>query len=419
MRAGRLPIIAAMGRNKKDEDEDRFGHMSYQEYLTGREYYQELMAARFSTAALGKLFGDQPLDAFTDVKQHLMLQLLAGILSPEQRTMCLAVMCGGRVETPVLMRKPSKNSAMSTRCAVVGCPEVHRNTDDYCHNHREAAASALGNVTVHGGDTLKIEFKKLGRAEIEALAPYLQDSTRLRTLVLSGTELGNTDKKGVEVLVQVLKTNTTVTALDLSNNGLKTEGAKVVAELLARCVRECWVFVFFLSSQYTACANFILVPNTTSAIMHYTGATMGNALNTNPTATHTASHSRQHPRHHTLGNIPRPPAMPIHNSTTHTTSDNGSGNTHLDNTHDNAPNITSDNTSDNTSHITPDIAADNVPDITYGISDEGALAKFVFSGDDNSKSVTMETTMIVADFSGKGLGVSGAIMLSAFLPKCM
>jgi hypothetical protein len=53
------------------------------------------------------------------------------------------------------------------------------------------------------------------------------------------------------------------------------------------------------------------------------------------------------------------------------------------------------------------------------ISDMGALAKFVFSGDDNRKSVTMETTMTVADFSRKGLGVSGTIMLSAFLPKCM
>jgi hypothetical protein len=53
------------------------------------------------------------------------------------------------------------------------------------------------------------------------------------------------------------------------------------------------------------------------------------------------------------------------------------------------------------------------------IIDNGALAKFVFSGDDNRKSVTMETTITVADFSGKHLGVSGAIMLSAFLPKCM
>jgi hypothetical protein len=44
--------------------------------------------------------------------------------------------------------------------------------------------------------------------------------------------------------------------------------------------------------------------------------------------------------------------------------------------------------------------------------------KFTFSGDDDSKSVTMETTMAVADFSGKSLGVSGATMLAAFVPKC-
>jgi hypothetical protein len=226
-----------MGRNAKDEDEYRFGHMSYQEYLTGREYYQELTGARFSTAALAKLFGNPPLDAFTDVKQHLVLQLLAGILSPEQRTMCFAVMCGGRVEAPVLVRKSDRKSATSTRCEVTGCPEAHRNVDGYCHNHREVAASALANATVYGGDTLNID-KKLGRAEMEALAPYLQDDTRLRTLVLSGANLG-VEKDGLEVLAQALKTNTTVTALDLSNNNLKAEGAKVVAELLARCVRGC------------------------------------------------------------------------------------------------------------------------------------------------------------------------------------
>jgi tetratricopeptide (TPR) repeat protein len=241
MRAGRLPIIAAMGQNDKDEDEYRFGHMSYQEYLTGREYYQELTAARFSTAALVKLFGNQPLDAFTDAKQHLVLQLLAGILSLEQRTICLAVMCGGQVEAPVLMRKPSRKSAMSSRCAVARCPEAHRNADGYCHNHREVAASALGN-------TLKIE-KKLGRAEMEALAPYVRDNTRVQTLVLSGAELGK-ENGGVKVLVQVLETNTAITALDLSNNGLTTEGAEVVAELLARCVRECR---FFFRSQYHLC----------------------------------------------------------------------------------------------------------------------------------------------------------------------
>jgi hypothetical protein len=56
--------------------------------------------------------------------------------------------------------------------------------------------------------------------------------------------------------------------------------------------------------------------------------------------------------------------------------------------------------------------------IANAIPDMRAILKFTFSGDSDSKSVTMETTMTVADFSEKNLGVSGAIMLSAFLPKC-
>jgi hypothetical protein len=55
-----------------------------------------------------------------------------------------------------------------------------------------------------------------------------------------------------------------------------------------------------------------------------------------------------------------------------------------------------------------------------------ALSTFTFSGDNedhpspsyDSKPVTMETAMTEADFSGKDLGKSGAIMAAAFLPKC-
>jgi hypothetical protein len=49
----------------------------------------------------------------------------------------------------------------------------------------------------------------------------------------------------------------------------------------------------------------------------------------------------------------------------------------------------------------------------------GAISQFTFSGDcSDSEPVTMETSMVEADFSGKGLCASGAFMLSAFLPKC-
>jgi hypothetical protein len=53
------------------------------------------------------------------------------------------------------------------------------------------------------------------------------------------------------------------------------------------------------------------------------------------------------------------------------------------------------------------------------IIDNGALSTFTFSGDwSSSEPVTMETTMTEADFSGKELGVSGGMMVAAFLPKC-
>ena len=57
--------------------------------------------------------------------------------------------------------------------------------------------------------------------------------------------------------------------------------------------------------------------------------------------------------------------------------------------------------------------------ICKGLSGSRAISTFTFSGDSNdSKPVTMETSMVEADFGGKYLGASGAIMAAAFLPKC-
>ena len=51
--------------------------------------------------------------------------------------------------------------------------------------------------------------------------------------------------------------------------------------------------------------------------------------------------------------------------------------------------------------------------------DNGAMKKLTISGDDyRAKPVTMDTSMMEANFSNKFLGVSGAMMLAAFLPKC-
>jgi hypothetical protein len=53
------------------------------------------------------------------------------------------------------------------------------------------------------------------------------------------------------------------------------------------------------------------------------------------------------------------------------------------------------------------------------VAESETLSKFTFSGVRRPPScVTMETSMVEANFSNKYLGASGAIMLSTFLPKC-
>ena len=80
-----------------------------------------------------------------------------------------------------------------------------------------------------GGDVFTITSKELERAGAEALAPYVRENTRLRTLVLRRTKLG---AEGMRVIADALKRNTVLTALDVSDNELKVEGAKAVAELV-------------------------------------------------------------------------------------------------------------------------------------------------------------------------------------------
>ena len=217
-REGRLPIISTLGLNEKGQDEYRFGHMSYQEYLTGREYYQRLTTANFDVATVIELFGNPPAHAFAEVKHHLMLQLLAGTLSLGQRAMCLAVMAGGRVEMLAVARKASKRSATSLHCAAAGCPEVHRNADGYCHNHRAEAAATLAKARMSGGDELRVN-KELETVGAEALAPYVCAHTTLLSIDVSGARLGAT---GMDVLAKALKTNTVLTALDVSANRLQS-----------------------------------------------------------------------------------------------------------------------------------------------------------------------------------------------------
>ena len=67
------------------------------------------------------------------------------------------------------------------------------------------------------------------------------------------------------------------------------------------------------------------------------------------------------------------------------------------------------------------VTMDGVIALADSVKNNGALAKFTFSGMvgfNEGPPVTIKTTMTEADFSKQKLGASGAIMLAAFLPKC-
>ena len=54
-------------------------------------------------------------------------------------------------------------------------------------------------------------------------------------------------------------------------------------------------------------------------------------------------------------------------------------------------------------------------EFAVGLGANGALETITFG---DKQAVTMKTIMTEANFSGKGLGASGAIIVAAFLPKC-
>jgi hypothetical protein len=79
---------------------------------------------------------------------------------------------------------------------------------------RTVAVDALGTAVVRGGDILKLG-RELGRADAEALAPYLRGSTTLQHLDVSRTKFVN---EGLRILAEALLESTSITYLDVSCN---------------------------------------------------------------------------------------------------------------------------------------------------------------------------------------------------------
>jgi hypothetical protein len=213
-----------------------------QEYLTGRDYYQQLVQSQFSTEVVIKLFGNSPSDAFADVKQHLMLQLLCSMFSSTQLSLCSAVMFGGHLELKLVEpeQETEEQAAALLSCDVVGCPKLHGNADSYCPNHRaEAAAVLLLATSAVGGEALEISGKPdhlpLGVAGAETLAPYLRVNQTLRSLEISGAKIGSS---GMQLLAEALLLDTPLAYLDVSTNDIAYDvenGRRTIRGLTALC----------------------------------------------------------------------------------------------------------------------------------------------------------------------------------------
>jgi serine/threonine protein kinase len=183
----KLPIIVSMGPDESDTHQYRFGHLSYQEFLAGREVHQRLVSVQPQAlvGTMTAIFGEHPAMAFTNVQHQLMLKFLADLL--------LA-------------------SELLSQCS-------------------EAIF----------GVNLKLS-EKLGHAGAEALAPYLKANTTLRFLDVSSTELG---KYGMCVLADAMA-NTNIAYLDISHNeivvgsGEKLDGVAALCQM-AETSRLEWV----------------------------------------------------------------------------------------------------------------------------------------------------------------------------------
>jgi hypothetical protein len=271
MEAGKLPIIVAVGRNRtSNAQEYRFGHMSYQEFLTGREYYCMLTQARFDPACVSRLLGKPPTRAFFDVKQHLVLQLLSGIFSHDQLALFSGVIFGGKIKF-----QPAQGSAADAKqcfwaakngllglgwrrryfvCNLTARTASYWTTQEAANSSHNAAKGCQGTIQMRqiqrkgaavdirdvSGRVyhLRMEDEETGRQLEEQFRTVAVDA--LGTAVVRGGdiltlkyELGRVD---AEALAPYLRGSTTLQHLDVSRTKFVKEGLRVLAEALLESI---------------------------------------------------------------------------------------------------------------------------------------------------------------------------------------
>ena len=148
--AGRLPVLSSMGLNANDEEEWRFTHLTYQEFLTAREVVKRVTESAFSANKVREIFG-KPHKTFTDPRWQVVLPMCADLLTPKrgdatQLAAFAAVLFGGQIDArrvsvakansaAATLSSRVRKSSTALTCGVEGCSQMHvslRANSDSC-----------------------------------------------------------------------------------------------------------------------------------------------------------------------------------------------------------------------------------------------------------------------------------------------
>eukprot|EP00935_MAST-01C_sp_MAST-1C-sp1_P002706 g2706.t1 len=215
---GELPIVTSMGLNSKDEEEYRFSHLTYQEYLTARELVEQARKSRFDIGTITSILGSPPTAAFADVRWQVLLQLAAD---------CFVV-----------------TEASSGEAGDTGISRFARSL--FSGLTAEAKEKAQASVMVSGASGALMICRSdeppaggelslgagVGAPGAKALAPFLRASQGMRSVCLKGAQMG---AQGCADIVDALVGSAagSLKELDLSGEAV----TDTLMEQVTRCTR--------------------------------------------------------------------------------------------------------------------------------------------------------------------------------------
>eukprot|EP00935_MAST-01C_sp_MAST-1C-sp1_P001142 g1142.t1 len=184
IKKGKLPIVTSMGLNSNDEEEYRFSHLTYQEYLTARELVDRARNSHFDLRTITDILGSPPTAAFADVRWQVSLQMAADRF--EQTT----TLAAGEAEDTGL-RCFARTLFGGLMCTQVPAGKL------LC---KQAELRSMALSTVVSCDPLVLG-SGVGMPGAKALAKFLSKSENMRSVYLQGAQMA---KQGYADILEAL-----------------------------------------------------------------------------------------------------------------------------------------------------------------------------------------------------------------------